>query len=155
MKPPAPTPLPQQPYFLRAMYEWCVDSGHTPYMSVRVDARTQVPQAYVKDGQIVLNVGPSAVRNLHMDNEWVTFSARFGGVSHIIEVPVGNVIAIHAKETGEGMAFAAPATAAVTEPSEDTGMRVIEGREQNDGEDDDNDTPPPPSGKRPQLRVVK
>lgn len=97
--------LPQQPYFLRALYEWCVDSGLTPYLTVRVDKRTRVPQAFVKEGQIVLNVGPSAVRNIHMDNEWVTFSARFGGMSHSIEVPVGNVVAIYARETGEGMAF--------------------------------------------------
>ena len=95
----------QQPYFLRALYEWCVDSGLTPYLTVRVDRRTKVPQAYVRDGQIVLNVGPSAVRSLHMDNDWVTFSARFGGVSHAIEIPASNVLAIYAKETGEGMGF--------------------------------------------------
>jgi stringent starvation protein B len=98
--------LPQQPYFLRALYEWCVDSGHTPYITVRVDSHSRVPQAFVKDGQIVLNIGPSAVRNLHMDNEWITFSARFGGVAHSIEVPVANVLAIYARETGQGMGFA-------------------------------------------------
>jgi stringent starvation protein B len=76
-----------------------------PLPDRRVDARTQVPQGYVKDGQIVLNVGPSAVRNIQMDNDWVTFSARFGGASHAIQVPVGNVLAIYAKETGEGMSF--------------------------------------------------
>ena len=136
------------------MYEWCVDSGHTPYLSVHVDARTRVPQAYVKNGQIVLNVGPSAVRNLHMDNDWVTFSARFGGVSHSIEIPAANVMAIHAKETGEGMAFASQTQAAehTTDQHAEPGMHVIEGNEPEDG---DNDTPPPPGGKRPQLRVVK
>jgi stringent starvation protein B len=95
----------QQPYFMRALYEWCVDNGYTPYVSVRVDQGTRVPAAYVKDGQIVLNIGPAAVRNLNMDNNLLTFSARFGGVSQVIEVPVGNVLAIYARETGEGMSF--------------------------------------------------
>jgi stringent starvation protein B len=97
--------LPQQPYFLRALYEWCVDSGYTPYITVKVDAGAKVPMAYVKDGQIVLNLGPAAVRNLQMDNDWVSFSARFGGVAQVIEVPVANVLAIYARETGDGMAF--------------------------------------------------
>ncbi len=140
--------LSQQPYFLRALYEWCVDSGHTPYLTVRVDKQTRVPQAYVKDGQIVLNVGPSAVRNMHMDNEWVTFSARFGGMSHSIEVPVGNVVAIYARETGEGMAFeglgqAMEQDVAAPDESQDSGLQSEQG-----------DAPQPPRG-RPQLTVVK
>lgn len=138
--------LSQQPYFLRALYEWCVDSGHTPYLTVRVDKQTRVPQAYVKDGQIVLNVGPSAVRNIHMDNEWVTFSARFGGMSHSIEVPVGNVVAIYARETGEGMAFenlAQPVEHAAADSEE-----VQDAGQQQGG------APQPPRG-RPQLKVVK
>lgn len=140
--------LSQQPYFLRALYEWCVDSGHTPYLTVRVDQQTRVPQAFVKDGQIVLNVGPSAVRNIHMDNEWVTFSARFGGMSHSIEVPVGNVIAIYARETGEGMAFESLAQAA----GQEAGGVVAE---QDSGQiNEADDTPQPPRG-RPQLKVVK
>ncbi len=142
----------QQPYFLRALYEWCVDSSLTPYLTVRVDARTRVPQGYVKDGQIVLNVGPSAVRNMHMDNEWVTFSARFGGVSHSIEVPVGNVLAIYAKETGEGMGFESLLSAAGSEPdlAEDMSPSTEEAGENGS----DQDPPQPPRGK-PQLRVVK
>ncbi len=140
--------LSQQPYFLRALYEWCVDSGHTPYLTVRVDKQTRVPQAYVKDGQIVLNVGPSAVRNMHMDNEWVTFSARFGGMSHSIEVPVGNVIAIYARETGEGMAFESLGQAVEQD--------VVAADEAQDSaqQSDQGDAPQPPRG-RPQLTVVK
>ena len=99
--------IPQQPYFLRALYEWCVDSGYTPYVTVRVDAGCKVPPAHVKEGRIVLNIAPAAVRNLHMDNDWLSFSARFGGVAQLIEVPVANVLAIHARETGDGMAFVA------------------------------------------------
>jgi stringent starvation protein B len=140
--------LSQQPYFLRALYEWCVDSGHTPYLTVRVDKQTRVPQAYVKDGQIVLNVGPSAVRNIHMDNEWVTFSARFGGMSHSIEVPVGNVVAIYARETGEGMAFEN-----LTQPVEQ-GVAGSEQASDVDQQNESGNVPQPPRGK-PQLKVVK
>ena len=141
-------PTSQQPYFLRALYEWCVDSGLTPYLSVRVDHRTRVPQGYVKDGQIVLNLGPSAVRNLNMDNEWVTFSARFGGVSHAIEVPVANVLAIYARETGEGMGFASEAGLDVAE-------KVAEVETDSEAAPSGGDEPPKPPRGRPQLRVVK
>jgi stringent starvation protein B len=142
----ASEPIPQQPYFLRALYEWCVDSGHTPYVTVKVDGASKVPAAYVKDGVIVLNIGPAAVRNLHMDNVWLSFSARFGGVSQLIEVPVANVLAIYARETGEGMAFQADAPA---------GAQVVPSTP---AEDQDGEPPEPaperPRGK-PSLRVVK
>ncbi|MDP2832933.1 MAG: ClpXP protease specificity-enhancing factor [Pseudomonadota bacterium] len=146
--PPGSPQLSQQPYFLRALYEWCVDSGLTPYMTVRVDHRTRVPQGFVKDGQIVLNLGPSAVRNLNMDNEWVTFSARFGGVSHSIEVPMANVLAIYSRETGEGMGFATEEGADVSEKL--TAVNAAQGKEGSDPEE-----PPKPPRGRPQLRVVK
>ncbi|MEW5892470.1 MAG: ClpXP protease specificity-enhancing factor [Pseudomonadota bacterium] len=135
--------LPQQPYFLRALYEWCVDSGYTPHIAVRVDGRCKVPAAYVKDNQIVLNIGPHAVRNLLIDNEWVSFSARFGGVAQDIQVPVENVISVYARETGEGMAFA-PAQAAAPTAQEAGGA----------GSPGEGAEPPPPKG-RPTLRVVK
>jgi len=140
--------LSQQPYFLRALYEWCVDSGHTPYLTVRVDKQTRVPQAFVKDGQIVLNVGPSAVRNIHMDNDWVTFSARFGGMSHSIEIPVGNVIAIYARETGEGMAF---------ESLEPTSLNddTVEQTSELSGQENDTSAPSSQPKGRPHLTVVK
>ncbi len=143
----------QQPYFLRALYEWCVDSGYTPYLTVRVDSRSRVPQGFVKDGQIVLNIGPSAVRNLHMDNEWVTFSARFGGVAHNIEVPVANVLSIYARETGQGMGFAEmEAVAQLEEPvADDAPLTPVSGDSQPEG---DEPPPAPPKG-RPKLRVVK
>ncbi len=140
--------LSQQPYFLRALYDWCVDSGHTPYLTIRVDKQTRVPQAFVKEGQIVLNVGPSAVRNIHMDNDWVTFSARFGGISHSIEIPVGNVIAIHARETGEGMAFES------REPASLNGDATEQESEVLDQETDTTASPTQAKG-RPHLTVVK
>lgn len=97
--------LSTRPYLIRAIYEWCVDSGLTPYLAVRVDERTEVPQAFVKDGEIVLNLSASAVRNLEMSNEMITCSGRFGGVPFDIMVPVTAVIGIFAKENGQGLVF--------------------------------------------------
>ena len=94
-----------KPYMLRAIYEWCTDSGFTPYLAVKVDASTTVPMEYVKKGEIVLNISFGATSGLKMDNEAVHFHARFGGVSREIYVPVHNVLAIYANENGQGMAF--------------------------------------------------
>ena len=98
-----------KPYLIRAIYEWCIDNGFTPYLAVSVDATTRVPRAYVRDGEIVLNVGPEATQSLQIGNEQVTFQARFNGVAQSIAVPVGRVIAIYARENGQGMAFEAGA----------------------------------------------
>lgn len=94
-----------KPYFIRAIYEWCVDQGFTPYLSVQVDARTVVPRQYVQDGQIVLNVDSSAVNQLHMGNDLITFQARFSGAVQALSIPIDNVAAIYARENGQGMAF--------------------------------------------------
>jgi stringent starvation protein B len=94
-----------KPYMLRAIYEWCTDSGFTPYLAVKVDASTTVPMEYVKKGEIVLNISFGATSGLKIDNEAVHFHARFGGVSREIYVPVHNVLAIYANENGQGMAF--------------------------------------------------
>lgn len=102
--------LSQQPYLLRALYEWCVDAGYTPYITLRVDAQTLVPPGYARGGEITLNVHPEAVQGLELGDDWLGFSARFGGVAQRVEVPVANVLAIYARETGEGMSFAAPET---------------------------------------------
>jgi stringent starvation protein B len=96
-----------KPYLLRAIYEWCTDNGYTPYMAAVVDAGTRVPMEFVKNGEIVLNISFSATSGLKMDNDLVRFSARFGGVSRDISVPVDNVTAIYARENGQGMAFEA------------------------------------------------
>src|SRR5450830_979658 len=151
-----------KPYMLRAIYEWCTDSGFTPYLAVKVDAATTVPMEYVKKGEIVLNISFGATSGLKMDNDAVHFHARFGGVSREIYVPVQNVLAIYANENGQGMAFevnttaadspppapppdaASPALAAVpSAPSADTPATS----------DDDND--PPKKGGRPTLTVIK
>jgi stringent starvation protein B len=86
-----------RPYMIRALYEWCVDHHFTPYVAVHVDETVQVPQEYVKNGEIVLNISFSATAQLKMDNNFVHFRARFGGVSREIEVPMENVTAIYAR----------------------------------------------------------
>ena len=110
-----PSIVSTKPYFLRALYEWCVDQGFTPYVAVQVDARTLVPRQYVRDGQIVLNLGPDAVQNLHMGNDFITCQARFGGVAQSLSIPVANVAAIYARENGQGMAFEVGEAAVKTE----------------------------------------
>ena len=97
--------IPTKPYLLRALYEWCVDNGYTPHLAVKVDSRTQVPQEYVKNGEITLNISPNAVHKLQLGNELVEFSARFGGVARQISVPITGVYALYARETGHGMTY--------------------------------------------------
>lgn len=94
-----------KPYLLRAIWEWCVDQGFTPYLATLVDENTRVPPGYARDGQIVLNLSPDATGQLQMDNEYIGFQGRFGGVAHSLVIPVANVIAIYARENGQGMAF--------------------------------------------------
>jgi stringent starvation protein B len=94
-----------KPYMIRALYEWCCDNGYTPYLAVSVDAHTIVPRQHVKNGEIVLNVSPMATSRLSLGNDLVEFQARFSGVAQQISIPIGNVSAIYARETGHGMAF--------------------------------------------------
>ena len=94
-----------KPYLLRALYEWCTDNGYTPHIAVRVDNQTRVPRQFVRDNEIVLNISFEATSQLQMGNEWIEFSARFSGKSHKIEVPIANILAIYARENGQGMAF--------------------------------------------------
>lgn len=94
-----------KPYLVRAIYEWCVDQGFTPYLQVAVDANTRVPREHVREGQIVLNVGIEATHQLNMGNEEITFQARFNGAAFPIYVPMAAVAAIFARENGQGMAF--------------------------------------------------
>jgi stringent starvation protein B len=97
--------LSTRPYLIRAIYEWCTDSGLTPYLAVRVDEHTEVPRAHVKDGEIILNLSGDAVRNLQIGNEMITCTGRFGGVPFELMVPVATTIGIFAKETGQGLVF--------------------------------------------------
>lgn len=101
------TTVSTKPYLIRAIYEWCVDQGLTPHIAVVVDERVVVPSGYAREGQIVLNLGPDATNNLAMGNEAITFQARFGGVSQNLFIPTANVLAVYARENGQGMAFEA------------------------------------------------
>jgi stringent starvation protein B len=128
-----------KPYLIRAIYDWCSDNALTPYLAVKVDEQTRVPNAYVKDGEIVINLSMDAVRNLHIGNEEVTCGGRFGGVSHGLVVPIAAVIGIFAKETGQGLVFQGN-DSAPTLPT-DSGSETAP------------DKPNLPG--KPQLRVVK
>ena len=133
-----------RPYLVRALYEWIVDNDCTPHMLVNSEfPAVQVPQGFASDGQIVLNVSPSAVRQLHMDNEAVSFEGRFGGVPHTLYVPIGAILGIYARENGQGMVFdleSSTLDAAADAGDDDQGPPSTE--------------PPRPSG-RPSLKVVK
>ena len=109
--------IPTKPYLLRALFEWCVDNGYTPHLAVKVDSRTQVPPEYVKNGEITLNISPAAVHKLQMGNEQIEFSARFGGVARQISVPITNVYALYARESGHGMTFDIEGKEAGAKPS--------------------------------------
>ena len=161
-----------RPYLIRALHDWCTDNGFTPYLAVYVDASVQVPMEYVKNNEIVLNVGFEATTALKLGNELIEFKARFGGSSRDIAVPVDHVIAIYARENGQGMAFPVPTeTAAGAEsplppvpsaerPAQPGGLRLAsaEGSTATDGKhvdaDDDQDPPEPPSS-RPSLKRIK
>ena len=98
-----------RPYLIRALHEWCVDQGFSPFLAVHVDDSVQVPMEFVKNGEIVLNVSWDATNGLRLGNEFIEFKARFGGVPRDIVVPVTHVLAIYARENGQGMAFPPPA----------------------------------------------
>ncbi len=95
----------QKPYLIRALYEWCTDNEFTPYLMTFVDANTLVPKQFVQNNQIVLNIAFNATKNLLIDNNWITFQASFSGQAMDISVPVANVLALFAKENGQGMQF--------------------------------------------------
>jgi stringent starvation protein B len=101
----APELATAKPYLIRAMYEWCGEQGLTPYVSVFVDEHVQVPLEFVKGSEITLNVGIDATSGLLIDNETLTFKARFGGVPRQIIVPIAHIMAIYGRENGQGMAF--------------------------------------------------
>lgn len=138
--------LKTKPYILRALYEWCLDSGYTPHIAVWVNEYTQVPRQYVKDNEIVLNIGPNASHNLTIDNEWIHFAARFNGQSEEIWIPVGHVSGLFARETGEGMGFEVEPMeqAADTTPSAETADKPTSG----------SDKPDKPAAKKG-LKIVK
>src|SRR5207342_3921632 len=115
---PATAGTSTRPYLIRALHDWCTDNGFTPYIAVFVDEHVQVPKEYVKNNEIVLNVGFEATSALKLGNELIEFKARFGGSSREIVVPIDHVIAIYARENGQGMAFPVPTDASAPAPAD-------------------------------------
>jgi len=127
-----------RPYIIRALYEWILDNNCTPHILVSTEyTGVQIPSGFAKNGQITLNLSPSAVRGLHVDNEALSFEGRFAGMAYRLFIPIGAVLAIYAREDGQGMAFN-------QEPDSQSG-----------GEDPPPDTRPPRPNGKPNLRVVK
>ncbi len=162
-----------RPYLIRALHEWCTDNGFTPYIAVRVDDSVQVPREYVNDGEIVLNVGFDATSSLQLGNDYIEFKARFGGKPRDIMVPVGRVIAIYARENGQGMAFPPPVDLLSALDDDASAPDAADGVQDADTTDDsrvvqlvptgpgpegegDDPRPPTPAGaSRPALKRVK
>jgi stringent starvation protein B len=158
-----------RPYLIRALHDWCTDNGFTPYVAVFVDAQVQVPVEYVKNNEIVLNVGFEATSALKLGNETIEFKARFGGSSREIVVPIDHVIAIYARENGQGMAFPMPSDSQSTTQSPgdvETPASVVSPRGprltltdanagRGDAGDDPAPPPEPPAGGRPSLKRIK
>lgn len=134
-----------KPYLIRAIYDWCTDAGFTPYIAVAVDDSVRVPAEFVHNGEIVLNVSALATSRLLIDNEAISFQARFGGVPREVHVPMARVVAVYARENGQGMAFEVPR--ALHAPA--TGEPAIAPPPETPPE------PPRPSAERPKLTRVK
>jgi stringent starvation protein B len=153
-----------RPYLIRALYEWSTDNGFTPYVAVLVDDSVQVPREYVKDGEIVLNISFDATSSLKLGNDFIEFKARFAGTPREILVPIGRVIAIYARENGQGMAFPSPVAVAPGDESlkpqtvvgvPDAASRVVQlAPVEGDGEEPP-EPPRPAGGPRPALKRVK
>lgn len=158
------TTISTKPYFLRAIYEWCTDNGFTPYLAVKVFGEARVPMEFVRNGDIVLNVSFGATSALKIDNEAVSFKARFGGISRDIWVPIANVQAIYASENGEGMAFEVSAEPALEDRDneaegepEKTGLSLAKSEESNSftpTDEPSSATTQKKSGK-PSLKIIK
>ena len=143
-----------KPYLIRALHEWCTDNGYTPHISVVVNADTRVPLEYVRNGEIVLNIGPLAANKMKIGNDYISFSARFGGAAKELFIPVAQVSAIYARENGQGMSFeiehdkaeeGAPSEALPI--STEVGLEPVIGNAEAPAA--------PRSGTKPSLRIVK
>jgi stringent starvation protein B len=162
-----------RPYLIRAIYEWCTDHGFTPYIAVRVDETVQVPRESVKNGEVVLNISFDATGSLQLGNEFIEFKARFAGVARDIVVPITRVMAIYARENGQGMAFpilserdgslsdgelspAAVTQGALRSAGEATALQLVPGDRVSGAQEDAEPEPPkPPANPRPALKRIK
>jgi stringent starvation protein B len=141
-----------KPYLIRAIHEWCTDSGYTPYLSVKVDENTRVPMEYVKNGEIVLNLAYDATHKLTIGNDGVQFAARFSGVSRECSVPMTAVAGIFARENGQGLFFA-PESDVATGATGAIGVSATPAH--GAAHKPDPETPPPTTPPRPKLQIVK
>jgi len=128
-----------KPYLIRALHQWCTDFGFTPFIAVFVDARVEVPMEFVKNDEIVLNLSLEACHQLQMENDWISFQARFGGIPRKIMVPVSHVLAIYARENGQGMSFP-------FDPSQARDLHIADASDEG---------PEKPKTSRPTLKIVK
>lgn len=151
-----------KPYLIRALYEWCTDHGYTPHIAVKVQGKVRVPMEFVRNGDIVLNIAFSATGNLKMDNEAISFKARFGGVSRDIYVPIAAIAAIYASENNQGMGFDVMADLARSAEVQDlqqsdkpdkASMSLATTNEESTPAKDDSD--PKKGRKKPSLTVIK
>ncbi|MEZ5479010.1 MAG: ClpXP protease specificity-enhancing factor [Thiolinea sp.] len=155
--------IPKRPYLLRAFYDWIVDNNMTPHILVNALAKdVNVPRQHIKDGKIVLNISPSAVHDFMLDNDALSFSARFGGVAFYIYCPVYAIEAIYARESPvDGVSFAPDEYPDIASDQQEgsssrpTLSAVDDSETGADNESDDDGDEPPPPRKRPSLRVVK
>ena len=159
----APAVPSTRPYLIRAIHEWCSDNGYTPYIVARVDDSVQVPREYVQNGEIVLNVSYGATGNLQLGNDWIQFKARFAGVARDLQIPVSRVMAIYARENGQGMALPPEPgdelpPSKVTEASGKVLQLVSDDVRESSTAESDEPPPEPPKpqgGGRPALKLVK
>ena len=128
-----------KPYLIRALHQWCTDFGFTPFIAVFVDVRVEVPMEYVKNNEIVLNLSLEACHQLQLENDWISFQARFGGIPRKIMVPISHVLAIYARENGQGMSFP-------FDPEKACDLHIA-------NVSDDSSEKPKPA--KPSLRIVK
>jgi stringent starvation protein B len=128
-----------KPYLIRALHQWCTDFGFTPFMAVFVDSSVEVPMEFVKKDEIVLNLSVEACHQLNLDNDWISFQARFGGIPRKIMVPVTHVLAIYARENGQGMSFPFDASKVPGDSKDEGNLKASE----------------KPKVKRPSLTIVK
>jgi stringent starvation protein B len=164
----APQSTSTRPYLIRALYEWCTDNGFTPYVAVLVDETVKVPREHVKDGEIVLNISFDATQALKLGNDFIEFKARFTGVARDIMVPIDRVVAIYARENGQGMAFPPPVAGTPDSVATPARSSVSSGTTEASGNGGGLssvpsvtatakpvDEPPPPTGPRPKLTRIK
>ena len=128
-----------KPYLIRALHQWCTDFGFTPFMAVFVDSSVEVPMEFVKKDEIVLNLSVEACHQLNLDNDWISFQARFGGIPRKIMVPVTHVLAIYARENGQGMSFPFDASKVPSDSKDEGNLKASE----------------KPKVSRPSLTIVK